>query len=85
MGKLEELITNMAVQQKSLFAEMVEQHANIQAQISSLINALQQKFNINNPINVSTVQPAQADAAINDFNESLGVCQRAVKPIKSLI
>ena len=84
-GKLEELIANMAVQQKSLFTKMVEQHVNTQAQISSLINALQQKLNINNPIDVETVQPAQADAAMNDFNESLGGCQRAVKPVKSLL
>ena len=70
-GELEELIANMEEQQKSLFAEMVEQHVNTQAQISSLINTLQQRLNINNHIKVETVQPAQADAAINDFHESL--------------
>ena len=86
-NKLEEIIANMAEQQKGLFTEMVEQHVNTQAQISSLINALQQKLNMNNPFDVETVQPAQAVAAINDFNESLGGYrrQRAVIPVKSLL
>ena len=37
-----------------------------------LVNDIHHKIVINNPINVSTVQPVQADTAIYDFNESLG-------------
>ena len=49
---------------------MVEQYVNTQAQIGSLINTLQEKLNVNDYIKVETVQPAQAVAAVNDFNES---------------
>ena len=52
---------------------MVEQNKNDQDQIAGFLNVFQQKLVINNTIKVETVQPTiQAEAAINDFNESLG-------------
>ena len=80
-SKLEKLLAKMGEQQRSTQAQI----ASLVTATASLHNDLHHKIVIKNPINVETVQPAQAVAAVNDFNELLGggVCQRAVKPIKS--
>ena len=64
-GQMEELYTAMAEQMYAL----AEQQKAQQDQIASLVDALQQRLNIGIQIKVQTVQPAQAVAAVNDFNE----------------